>query len=218
MCLAMLAAAKQARGSAGALLAAATLVKPFPVVIAPALWRRWDWRMPLAFLATVVACYLPYLGAGRQVLGFLSGYGDEERYLDGSGFFPVALLRALGLPSPSATIYGALAIVIMGGMALYIVSRDPKAADEPTASLWLAAAFLLLTSPHYAWYFAWVLPLLCRVMYVPLLYLTLVSVIFNYVPDVWGPGDPFTAGVFLYGGFVLLAVAHFRPLRMRRTA
>src|SRR5712691_2184144 len=102
MTLAMLAAARDRRVLAGLALAAGTLVKPFAVVIAPALWRRWDWRMPTAFVATIIACYLPYLSAGWGVLGSFDGYGEEQGYRDGSGFFLVILLRALGLPSPGA--------------------------------------------------------------------------------------------------------------------
>src|SRR5258708_17097468 len=48
----------------GVALACAALVKFFPAVIFPALYRRWDWKMPVAAAATVIVAYLPFLGAG----------------------------------------------------------------------------------------------------------------------------------------------------------
>src|SRR5207245_218735 len=49
LCLALLAATRERPVTAGAALALATLVKPFALVIAPELWKKWDWRMPAAF-------------------------------------------------------------------------------------------------------------------------------------------------------------------------
>src|SRR5262249_34137861 len=52
---------------AGIALGAGVLVKYFPVVTGPALYRRWDWRLPTAFIATIAVLYLPYVGAGAKV-------------------------------------------------------------------------------------------------------------------------------------------------------
>ena len=49
-------AAGAQRALAGAVaVALAALVKPYAVVILPAFWRPWDWRVPLAVVATIVA-------------------------------------------------------------------------------------------------------------------------------------------------------------------
>ncbi len=48
-------------GWVGAALAAATLSKFFPLIFAPALWRRWGWRMPTVLAGVVVMGYLPYV-------------------------------------------------------------------------------------------------------------------------------------------------------------
>ncbi len=205
MCIAMLLALDGRRALAGIALAMSALIKPFALVITPALWRRWDFRMPLAFVAMVVVCYLPYLGVGKKVFGFLGAYGDEEGYGDGWGFFPVALLRALGLPSPNGFVYLLVALAILAALAARIALRPPRDKGEPEAEILLASAFILLVSPHYAWYFAWMLPLLCRVVYVPLLYVTLASFVF-YLDEVIGAGAYFKAGLVLYGGFAVLAV------------
>src|SRR5690349_16665704 len=51
--LALLARRKDRQMSTGFFLACATCVKLFPAVLFPALYRRWSWKMPLAFAATV---------------------------------------------------------------------------------------------------------------------------------------------------------------------
>src|SRR5262249_53911501 len=72
---------------AGVAFAAGVLVKYFPIVAAPALYKRWDWRLPAAFVATLAVLYLPYLGAGAKVLGFLGSYASEEGIDRGAGVF-----------------------------------------------------------------------------------------------------------------------------------
>jgi hypothetical protein len=76
--LALWARRRQAAWLTGSALAAAALVKFFPAVLFPALYRRWDWKMPVAAAATVLLAYAPFIGAGSPVLGFLPGYLQEE--------------------------------------------------------------------------------------------------------------------------------------------
>jgi len=92
---AFLAASRRAPLWTGVALAAATLVKFYPAVAGPALYRRWDWRMPLAFVVTLALLYVPYLSVGPAVFGFLPGYADEEGLRSGGGIFLWSLLRAL---------------------------------------------------------------------------------------------------------------------------
>jgi alpha-1,6-mannosyltransferase len=221
MTLAMLAAARDRRLLTGMALAAGALAKPFTLLIAPALWRRWDWRLPAAFIVTLAACYLPYLSVGSGALGYLGAYGDEQGYVDGKGFFLVALLRHLGLPAPAGPGFAIFAAAVLALLALAIALRGKPDDAGPAIFLPLAATFLFLVSPHYAWYFAFLLPLLSRAPYVPLLYVTLACFIF-YLPPIKDFDDYFTAGLWLYGGFAVLAVADLlvrsRPLPIRRPA
>jgi hypothetical protein len=222
MTLAMLAAVRDRRVLAGIALAAGSLVKPFVLFVAPPLWRRWDWRLPAAFVATAVVCYLPYLSVGSGVLGYLGGgYQDEQGYLDGSGFFLVLLLRRFGLPAPGGLAFVICAAVVLAAVALAVAFRAKPRDADPAIFLPLAAAAVLLVSPHYPWYFAFLLPLLTRAPYVPLIYVTLAAFIF-YLPPIMNFDDFFTAGLWLYGGFALLALADFavrsRPLPIRRPA
>ena len=222
MTLAMLAAARDRRALAGIALAAGTLIKPFVVLIAPPLWRRWDWRLPAAFVVTAIICYLPYLSVGTGALGYLGGgYQDEQGYLDGKGFFLVSLLRELGTPAPSGGIFAVFAAVMLAAVALHVAFRTKSRDADPAIFLPLAAAFLLLISPHYPWYFIFLLPLLARAPYAPLIYVTLAAFIF-YLPPIQDFDDYLTAGLWLYGGCALLALAdvavRFRPLPIRRPA
>ena len=221
MTLAMLAALRDRRVLAGIALAAGTLVKPFVLLVAPPLWRRWDWRLPVAFVVTAIVCYLPYLSVGAGVLGYLGGYGDEQGYIDGKGFFLVALLQRLGLPAPGGLAFAIFAGIVLAAAALAIAFRTKPREADPAIFLPFAAAAVLLISPHYPWYFAFLLPLLARAPYPPLIYVTLAAFIL-YLPPIQDFDDFLTAGLWLYGGAALLALAgfavRFRPLPIRRPA
>ena len=160
-------------------------------------------------------CYLPYIGVGSAVLGYLGGYGDEQQYKSGGGFFLVSLLRALGMPSLDGTVFAVVSAAVLALVAVMVVTRAKGQETAPALFIVLAASFLLLISPHYAWYFAWVLPLLARAPYVPLLYVTLASFIL-YLPPIKDFDDFLTAGLWLYGGFAALAVAD-AAMRLRHS-
>ncbi len=161
--LAMLLGVLGHRRSAGAALGAAVLVKFLPAVIAPALWRRGDWRLPLAALATIAALYALYAGAGRQVFGFLGGYGQEEGLRDGSGFWPVALVQRLGLPLPHAgASYILSGMIAFAALGLWIALHWPWPEDRAGAARRAAVAAAVLggsamglLGPHYPWYYPW---------------------------------------------------------------
>ena len=89
--LALFARARQKFGIAGFALGAATLVKFIPVILLPAIYKRWDKKLPIAFTITLVVCYLPYvLGAGAGVLGFLPQYAKEEGLQSGARYYLLA--------------------------------------------------------------------------------------------------------------------------------
>ena len=216
LCLAVLAAMRERPVAAGTALALAALVKPFALVIAPALWRKREYRMPAACAGVLLACYAPYLGVGLRVSGFLGGYGDEEGYLEGGGFFLTTLLRHLSVPVPAGVLSASVVVAILLALAMFVALRPHQEPAEAWTPLLLATAFLVLVSPHFAWYFAWVLPLLCRKLYLPLLYLTLACFIL-YLREVKGWADfagdgsaqitaNFKEGLWLYGGFAILAL------------
>ncbi len=159
--LTLLAALHRHQGLAGALLAAAALTKYFPIALLPAIWRRWDWRMPVAFLVTAVLLYLPYaIGAGPNVLGFLSKHLDNEGYRQGYGFHVIWILRDFKIADPPGIVWIATALLSLGLIALYAFVSRKRDEIKPAHLVLIAAAFVWLTSPHYPWYFGWIVPLL----------------------------------------------------------
>jgi hypothetical protein len=125
----------------------------------------------------LLLCYLPYLGAGRGVFGFLaSGYLSEEGLTSGDGVWLVALARAALGPVPGLTVlYVALAAGVMGWLALRIAAQPDDA--NPHRSVHdialLLTAGLFFASPNYAWYFLALVPFLALGAGAPVWALTL---------------------------------------------
>jgi hypothetical protein len=156
---ALLARVRHRDGWAGVALGLAILTKFLPAVVAPVLWRRRaGWRTAAAALVTIVALYLVYSSVGPRVFGFLQGYGDEEGYISGAGFWLLAgLSRLMPLTPMVALAYKALAVLLLAALgAWFAFVRRP---DDPVAIC--AAAGIMMAvltfaiSPHYPWYFAW---------------------------------------------------------------
>lgn len=208
--LALLAQKGGRMGLAGAALGLAALVKFFPVVILPALWRRWDWRLPLGFVAVVIGLYLPYLGAGAKVFGFLSGYSHEEGLSSGKGFWLVSLInRTTGWAAPPLA-YVALTGLVLGGLALvFVLSRDPG--RPVSGGLALAAVGMIALSPNHPWYFVWLLPFLCFRPEPAVLWLV-AAVPLLYWPN---PFDTPWNSDIVYGGVFLLALIDLYRRRSR---
>ena len=152
LCLAVLAALRERPVAAGTALALGALVKPFALVIAPALWRKREYRMPAACAGVLLACYAPYLGVGLRVSGFLGGYGDEEGYLEGGGFFLTTLLRHLSVPVPAGALSASVVVAILLGLAMFVALRphqesgrglDPFAARDGISRAGLPAFCLV---------------------------------------------------------------------------
>ena len=214
--LALLAAETRRPALAGIALAGATLTKFFPVVIGPALYRRWDWKLPVAAAATVVLLYLPYLGAGKMVLGFLSGYGDEEGYGSGTGFYLLKLARYLlpTLPAGATPAYKLLAAATLVALGLLVLVRRRDHSADIAGAFLLATAFTILSSPHYAWYLAWLVPFLCFVPLWSVIWLT-GSAVLMYIA-LWPPS--LWAGSLYYLPFFALAAAEaFRRRTQQET-
>ena len=201
--------------SAGAALGAAALVKFFPAVIAPALYRRWGWRLPTALCGVIIVLYLPYLGVGWHVLGFLPDYAHDEGLANGSGFFIMNALGAvLPLPPWATAIYLMVGCAIMAGIAWAVVMRRHPARVALTAALALLTTFTLWVSPHLAWYFTWIIPFLCFRPSWALIYLSASAPLLYDI--VWRPGAlPLHAALYLPFALILALEA---GLRCRRSA
>jgi alpha-1,6-mannosyltransferase len=203
--LAFLAMERRSSILAGVALGAGVLVKYFPVVTGPALYRRWDWRLPAAFIATIAVLYLPYIGAGAKVFGFLGKYVSEEGLDKGSGVFLWQLLDAIiPLPEQAFAAYLAAAAAIMAVLAVVVLMRQRTGADLAGAML-LAVVFTILLSPHYPWYFIWLVPFLCFYPLLGVAYLTCACGLLylgHWPPTLWD-------ALPIYAPSILILIAEF---------
>jgi hypothetical protein len=178
-------AARRGRdGLAGLSLAGAALTKLYPAALLPALYRRWGWSMPAAFAAAVIVGYLPFIGVGWRVFGFLPGYAGEEGFdAAGTGFYLLGLLQQfLPLAELDGRAYaiGAAAILVALGAAIMV--RHNAGGSPIAAATILATIFMVLVSPHYPWYFAWLIVFACFTHSLALLWLTTACLLLYLAP------------------------------------
>jgi len=115
-------------------------------------------------------------------------------------------------------------LVVTGGPGWIDQSREPEtlafirqqAASIPvvsvcTGAMLLAVTFTLLFSPHYAWYFAWLVPFLCFYPVVGVVYLTCACSYLYFAH--WPP--TLSEGLLIYGPCILILIVEF-VLRGRR--
>jgi alpha-1,6-mannosyltransferase len=187
--IAILARVHRKFGIAGAALGAATLVKFIPIILLPAIYRRWSKKLPIAFVTTIVVCYLPYIAtAGTGVLGFLPQYVKEEGLQNGSRFYLLDLIdEILGwcgvVHDLPPRIFESFALACLGAIAIWAFCRQVPLGkeDSNTQERWILSAFVLavslsvLLSPYYPWYYSWLALFLCFVPHSATLALTLIA-------------------------------------------
>ena len=195
----------------GALLGFATALKLFPVLLLPALWRprndqgRWHaaWQMPLAFVVALALPYIPYLGQGTGVLGFLPNYFDERFNMGLANIItdaiekppaPVfsALSQALNGSGPRAVNLILAATLLVVSIAI-VVHPARNALDALRHCIFPIGAFTLLTQNLFPWYMLWLVPLVA---------LFVQRGRFGLRFDAW-------TGWFLFTGLVALAYTFF---------
>lgn len=147
--LALLTAARRRPAWTGALLGAAFLMKLYPAVVGLAFVAAFTGRRALvrlggAFAALVALAYLPHVATvGLDVLGYLPGYLEEERYGEGGRYLLAGLL---GLP-PALT--AAAAGAGLAAAAGWVLLRRPQV---PRGCAVLLGALLLAVTPVQPWY------------------------------------------------------------------
>ena len=218
LALAFLARSRNMPMATGIALAGGSLIKLFPVLLAPSLYRRWDWRLPAGFAVAVVLLYLPYLSVGWGVLGFLPDYVAEERLVGGSGFYLLNLFDALvGRSDPPVVPYAAIMIAALLAGALIVLLRPwPGKLGFTAGSLMMVLLLYVLVTPHHSWYFLWLLPMLCLVPYWPALILASASFVLYATLGLRPPARDLAVNSLLYGPFLLAVLSHLCVHRLRR--
>ena len=199
-----------------------------------------DWRMPAVMLALAIPAYAIYSSVGLRVFGFLGGYVQEEGMANGTRYFLLEQAQHLpGLHNLASAPYMVLCALLLGALTLFALrvassasspaqasaalgssvrpardmEHDPRAAFLPAAFA-LAAALMLLFSPHYPWYVAWLIPFFALLPNLPmaayilgLFYLCTTALAVGYGPK------QFLLNQLLYGGVVAATLLH---LALRR--
>ncbi|CAH2031973.1 hypothetical protein [Trichlorobacter ammonificans] len=163
---ALLAAAGAGKGggwrvpAAGGLLAAAGLVKLFPVALVPpvlaAVPRQRRWLFVAGGLAGVLLLVVPFLPSIAAILGSLDSYA---RHWEFSGFAFRTLRAATGSGTIARLVLIGLFLGVVGG-STFRLFRRLRTAGSPaerlratlTACYGVALAFLLLTPTLHPWY------------------------------------------------------------------
>ena len=78
----------------------------------------------------------------------------------------------------------------------------------------LAVTFMVLFSPHYPWYFAWLIPFVCIYPRAAVIYLTCAASYLHLRIASWPPslGD----GLVLYGGFAVILAGELAVRRFSK--
>lgn len=208
--LAFLAWQKRSDLGAGFLLACATLVKLFPLVLLPAMIKRGRWKIVAVLAATIIIGYLAYLGVGpRAVLGSVPIYTQEMGVISGQQFYALSLVRKLfGWELPSLA-YMIATVVVMSALALWVLSQRTKTEDYLKHAMWLATATTVLFAPHFSWYFCWLVFFLCFTPRLSVFYLTIAN-LFLYAT--WlgdSPDEMFVINSVIYLPALLLAIVEW---------
>jgi hypothetical protein len=215
--LALLARKRERTALTGCALACATMVKFYPALLFPALYRKWDWKMPAVFVGTVIVGYVPYLSVGRGVVGFLPLYLKEEGVANGSRFYLVQLVRSVlkiqAYSPTSCVVAAALILAIVASFAFVRSSEGPRGWLVGAAAI--AAAALIVFSPHYPWYFAWVLPVLCALPYTPMIYLVTASPLLYLTLMDGSAGTLLRINTLLYLSFAMFVILDLVARRWR---
>lgn len=193
-------------GLTGLLLGAATGIKLYPLLLLPVLWRMRDSQgkfrpavsTPLAFLAAFALPYLPYLSAGKGVLGYLPVY-FQEQFNPGLAYFVSEWIRKTG-GNPDQLLLLLLAAVLLAIYAISLLHSELSKESAIRRCIWPIGAFTLLTRNLFPWYMLWLVPLIA-------IFLT---------PDERlpqaSPGRPFLngwSGWWIFSGLVVLAYTFF---------
>ena len=149
------------------------------------------------------------------MFGFLGGYISEEGLDRGTGIFWWQLIGTfVSLPQWAFSFYLAAAALVMAVLALVVVFRPQRPDADLAGAMLLAVAFTLLVAPHYAWYFAWLVPFLCFYPVVGVIYLTCAVSLLYFAH--WPP--TLLEAVPIYVPCVLILVTEFAWRRRRRKA
>jgi hypothetical protein len=231
----------------GFFLAIAILLKFYPLILLPALYRRGDFKMPATVAAVIALGYAAYSSVGMLVFGYLGGYVKEEGLTTGTRYFLLELAQKIpGLHNLANKGYLLLCAAVFAVIVWWcwrIANQQGSAANPDTANAGtpspavadmgshsssaaflppafaLAAALMFLFSPHYPWYILWLVPFFTLMPNLPIL-IYLLGFFYLYTTALAVPGPKmFLANEILYAAVLaaFLLQLAFRRCPIHRT-
>jgi len=188
-------------------ITSAAMVKMFPLVLLLAFGRRITARMLLVCSSMIAAGYALYASVGPGVFGILGGFTHEEGLDTGDRYFFLAWAHRYVHVVFWPGLYIAVSAVILAGIAFWgmVQLRDLK--QVLGLELTLSIVSTLLFSPHYPWYFLWILPFAVMLRYLPAIVLTLEAT-YWFTTELALPGEKmFRMNEHMYGLFLAVVVA-----------
>jgi hypothetical protein len=216
--LAVYARLKNNPGWTGAWLGAATLTKLYPAALLPAFFQKSKWRMPAIFTAIVALGYACYSSVGLGVFGFLPAYAQEEGIKTGDRYFLLSLANRTLHNSVPPLAYVAVCALIMAGIFAWALRQGSKPGAFIFPALVIATILNALYSPHYPWYYLWLLPYLAIVPWRPAFYLVAAST-YLFGTNLGAPGEPmYHLNILLYSGLAFMLGYDLLGRTARRSA
>jgi alpha-1,6-mannosyltransferase len=197
----------------GLFLTIAILLKFYPLVLLPALYRRGDWKMPATVAAVIALGYAAYSSAGTLVFGFLGGYAKEEGLETGTRYFLLELAQHLpGLHNLSITAYYIFCAAVFAAILWWSWTTASRQGSAPAVFLRpafaVATALMFLFSPHYPWYIIWLIPFFTLMPNLPIL-TYLMAFFYLFTTALADPGPKmFLLNKILYGAVLLACIIH----------
>src|SRR5207302_10204478 len=106
--------------------------------------------------------------------------------------------------------YSVAAVAVLGALGAAIALTRDTAGSPVAAAAVLATVFVVLVSPHYPWYFAWVIGFACFFRSLALLWLTTACLLLYLVPvesHIARNAYRLAVESIIYGPFAALALA-----------
>ena len=161
---------------------------------------RFNYLVFSSFLITIGLSYLPYITVGTGAFGPLGSEFREEGFVEQGGrYFLLTLVRRV-VPMPTSAFLALAALLLAGLGVWHLLKAKKNAVDVARGAMVLIGSYLLITSPRYPWYYAWLLPHLCLEPRIGWIYLTGATVLLYllwYTPLEY-PDVPLWMGAAIY--------------------
>ncbi len=205
-------------------LALAASVKLYPVILLPAFLGKKKLRGCLLFCVIFLLTYLPYLGVGEKIVGFLPKYLEDpgESFNLGLKAYLIQLF-----PKADPIVFTWVFAVFLLCVAGFISAKQKDAISALKFSYYLVSLQIVFTSASlHPWYVIWVIPFLALVPSPAWFYFSF-AVCFSYLayglpgeilPE-WVRNTEYIPFFLLLGGeFFILnrQVADWFPLRFQK--